>query len=168
MSFAVDLAKTAVETFVRTGEPANVPDDVPEDLKAPAGAFVSLKISGMLRGCIGTIEPTADSAANEIIRSAILAASEDPRFMPVEEEELSFIEYSVDILEPIEPIETSAELNPLRFGCVVESKGRRGLLLPCLEGVDTADEQISICKQKAGIAPHEDVNLSRFKVTRYT
>jgi MEMO1 family protein len=168
MSFPAELAKAAVELFVRTGERMPEPDGVPKEQITPAGAFVSLKIDGMLRGCIGTIEPTQPTAVLEIIRSAILAASQDPRFAPVESDELTQIDYSVDLLESPEPISGPEMLDPAVYGCVVESGDRRGLLLPDLEGVDTVDEQIAICRQKTCINPDEPVTLYRFKVKRYT
>lgn len=168
MSFPAELAKAAVELFVRTGELLPDPDGAPKELVTAAGAFVSLKIDGMLRGCIGTTQPTQQSAVSEIIRSAILAASQDPRFTPVEADELIRIEYSVDLLESPESITGPEMLDPAVYGCVVESGDCRGLLLPDLDGVDTADEQIAICRQKAGIGPDEPVTLYRFKVKRYT
>lgn len=168
MSFAAELAKTAVETYVLTGRQLPLPESIPDQFKTPSAAFVSLKINGMLRGCIGTVEPTQPSAAGEIIRSAILAAAEDPRFMPVEPDELPEIEYSVDILEPPVPALDPGELDPAILGCVVECGSRRGLLLPALEGVETASEQIAICRQKGGIRPDEPVKLYKFKVQRYS
>ncbi len=61
------------------------------------GTFVTLKKDGMLRGCIGTIEPTQSSLAEEIIQNAISAGTKDPRFDSVEEEELKDLVYSVDV-----------------------------------------------------------------------
>jgi MEMO1 family protein len=167
MSFAAELAKAAVENFVLNGTRLDLPADIPADMQTPAAAFVSLKVGGMLRGCIGTIEPTQPTVAEEIIRSAILAASEDPRFMPVEPDELPDLVYSVDVLDEPVPIGGTDELDPTVYGCVVECGNRRGLLLPDLEGVDTAAEQISICRQKAGIQPEEPIDLYRFKVIRH-
>jgi AMMECR1 domain-containing protein len=74
---------------------------------------------------------------------------------------------SVDILGPAEP-STRSELDPKRYGVIVSRGGRRGLLLPDLEGVDTVEEQLSIALQKAGIKPDEDYQIERFEVIRYT
>jgi hypothetical protein len=83
------------------------------------------------------------------------------------EEELGEITISVDILSPPEPISSPEELDPKRYGVIVESGWRRGLLLPDLEGVDTIEQQLSIAKRKAGILDHEEVRLYRFEVKRY-
>ena len=58
-------------------------------------------------------------------------------------------------------------LDPKQYGVIVSSKGRRGLLLPDLDGIDTVDEQISIARHKAGIGADEPVELSRFRVVRH-
>ncbi len=166
MEYEAELARRAVENYVRTGHTIEVPDDVPERLLEPAGVFVSLKEGGQLRGCIGTIGPTEPSAAAEIISSAVLAASQDPRFSPIDPVELPEISYSVDILGKPEPAPGPDALDPRRFGCIVECGGRRGLLLPDLEGIDTPAEQIAVCRQKGGIGPDEPVQLYRFTVER--
>ncbi len=164
----VKLAKKAVETYVRENRVIDVPPDVPEELKnTRAGVFVSLKKNGALRGCIGTIEPVQDNLAEEIIANAISAAVRDPRFLPVEEDELDELTYSVDVLKPAEPVHDIRELDPKRYGVIVECGSRRGLLLPDLEGVDTVEEQIGIARRKAFIGPNEPIRLYRFEVVRY-
>ena len=164
------LARLSVETYVRTGRAATLPADVPQELlDAQAGAFVSLHKRGQLRGCIGTISATCENVALEIIQNGISACSRDPRFNPVTADELDYLEYSVDVLAPAEPIASTDELDPVRYGVIVTKGWRRGLLLPNLEGVDTVEEQVAIAKQKAGISPYEaNVQLERFEVVRYT
>ncbi len=132
-----------------------------------AGVFVSLKVGGMLRGCIGTYEPAKANVAEEVITNAISSATRDPRFPPVTPGELADLDYSVDVLTTPEPVEGEAELDPKRYGLIVESGGRKGLLLPDLEGVDSVARQIEICRSKAGIMPHQPVQLYRFEVKRY-
>jgi AmmeMemoRadiSam system protein A len=164
----VTLARNAVELFVREGRIAEVKiDDLPPELNKKAGVFVCLKIRGELRGCIGTFQPTEPTIAHETVRNAISAATCDPRFPKVRTAELDVIEYSVDVLTPPERVRDKSELDPRRYGVIVQAGGRRGLLLPDLEGVDTVDYQISIAMQKAGIRPDEAVELSRFEVRRY-
>jgi AmmeMemoRadiSam system protein A len=133
-----------------------------------AGVFVSIhKKNGDLRGCIGTFEPQQKNVAKEVIANAVSAATRDPRFEPVSPEELDNLEYSVDVLTPPEPIKDESQLDPKKYGVIVEAGWRRGLLLPDLEGVDTVDYQIDISRQKAGIGPNEPVKLYRFEVKRY-
>jgi AmmeMemoRadiSam system protein A len=136
-------------------------------MKEQAGVFVCLKVRGMLRGCIGSFQPTESDVAHEVVRNAISAATQDPRFQAVRSNELDTLEYSVDVLTPPQRVQDSRELDPRRYGVIVRSGGRRGLLLPDLEGVDTVDYQISIAMQKAGIPPGTPVELSRFEVKRY-
>ena len=170
MDPCIRLARLSVETIVRTGKPAKLPDDVPEELLSMrAGAFVSLHEYGNLRGCIGTISATCANVAQEILQNGISACLRDPRFDPVSPDELDFLEYSVDVLGEAEPIDSPEQLDPVRYGVIVTKGWRRGLLLPNLEGVGTVADQLSIAKRKAGISPRDDdVQLERFEVVRHT
>jgi len=163
----VNLARKTIELYVRRGKSLPPPQNPSELMAQRAGAFVSLHLGGELRGCIGTIEPQQASLAAEVIANAISAATRDPRFLPVTRDELDELDISVDVLEPAEPIASLDELDPRQYGVIVESGGRRGLLLPDLQGVDTAEQQVQIALRKAWIRPDEDYRLSRFRVTRY-
>ncbi|MDI6689008.1 MAG: AmmeMemoRadiSam system protein A [Actinomycetota bacterium] len=168
-SAPVRLAREAVEKYIREGKIIKPSEDLPDYLhKRRAGAFVSIKKEGTLRGCIGTTAPTQPNLACEIIRNAIHSATRDPRFWPIEPSELSDLVYSVDVLEEPEEIPDESNLDPREYGVIVESKGRTGLLLPDLEGVNTVEEQVAIARKKAGIPLEEPVKLYRFKVARYT
>jgi MEMO1 family protein len=162
----VKLARETVESYIARGEIPH-PKNIPAEMRGKAGVFVSLHKSDELRGCIGTIEPVEDNIAQEIIKNAISAATGDPRFFPVIADELPELQYSVDVLTEPEPISSEKDLDPKRYGAIVESGWRRGLLLPDLEGVDTIEKQIEICRMKAGISPKEPVKLYRFEVKRY-
>ncbi len=161
----VALARAVIETWVRSGR-ALAPTRPAGLLAGRAGAFVSLHRAGALRGCIGTIGPTQPTLADEIAHNAVQAAARDPRFEPLSAAELDDLEISVDILGQPESA-TLADLDPRVWGVIVAADRRRGLLLPDLEGVDTAEEQIAIARRKAGIGPHEHVTLERFRVDRY-
>ena len=163
----VKLAKNTVETYVEEGKTPKPPDELTPEMKEKAGVFVSLHKSGELRGCIGTFEPAAKNVAEEIISNAISSATRDPRFPPVAPEELGQLEYSVDVLTTPKPVKDKSRLDPKKYGVIVQCGFRRGLLLPDLEGVDTVDYQIDICRQKAGIASDEAIKLYRFEVKRY-
>lgn len=163
----VALARLTLEEHVRSGRRSSPPPNLPPELSARrAGAFVSLKKGGVLRGCIGTYEPSEDTLAGEIISNAIRAATEDPRFPPVARHELPEISVSVDVLSSPEPCEM-ADLDPRRYGVIVQSGWRRGLLLPDLSGVDTVEEQLRIARLKAGISPDEPCQMWRFTVERH-
>ena len=163
----VNLAKETVEKFVLSGEAAQIPADISSEMKGRAGVFVSIKKNGELRGCIGTLSPCMKNVACEIIQNAISAATQDPRFPRVSPQELNALEYSVDVLTEPEIIASKKELDPKKYGVIVKSGERRGLLLPDLEGVDSVDEQIGIAAMKAGIHPSEEIELYRFEVKRY-
>jgi AmmeMemoRadiSam system protein A len=164
----VNLARKSLEYYVKTKKRIKRPDSLPKEmLENRAGVFVSLKMNGSLRGCIGTISHVSSNIAEEIIRNAVSAGTEDPRFEPVTESELKSIVYSVDVLGKAEPISTIEELDTKRYGVIVSSKGRRGLLLPNLEGINTPDQQIGIALQKAGISPRENYSIERFEVIRH-
>lgn len=167
MNPLVELAQQTIETYVRTGEIITPPAKLSPEMTGKAGVFVSLKKHGELRGCIGTIASTTGSVAEEVIRNAIEAATRDPRFPPVLKDELGELEISVDVLGEPEPASSVKDLDVKRFGVIVKSGHRRGLLLPNLEGVDSPEEQIAICRRKAGIGPEEPVELFRFEVRRY-
>lgn len=167
MSPLVQLAKDAVDTYIKTGDFVNPPEILIAEMENKAGVFVSIHKKGALRGCIGTFEPSEDNVAREIIVNAISSATRDPRFSPVDPEELDLLDYSVDVLTEPEPVEDEDQLDPKKYGIIVESGYHRGLLLPDLEGVDTVEQQIDICRQKAGIPPTRSVKLYRFEVRRY-
>jgi AmmeMemoRadiSam system protein A len=165
----VELARKAIENYVREERTTEPPEELVPEVQGRAGTFVSLHDSrGNLRGCIGTIEPQRPTVAQEVIQNAISAATRDPRFPPVQPEELEELDVKVDVLTEPEPIDSMDQLDPKRYGVIVESGWRRGLLLPDLEGVDTVEYQVEIAMRKAGIRPGEPMQLYRFEVKRYT
>lgn len=164
----VSLARAAIEKYVLTGEVLEVPKDVSAELLTErAGVFVSMKKDGMLRGCIGTIRPEMGSVAAEIIRNAISSAIADPRFERLRPDELEHLTLSVDVLKEPEYIESVEELDAKKYGVIVTSGNKRGLLLPNLEGVDTPEQQIDIAARKAGIEPGSTADVQRFEVVRH-
>ena len=164
----VRLARQTIQEYLRTGRQIAPPQGLPPELYGTrAGAFVSLKEDGRLRGCIGTIQATKDSLVEEIIANAVSACSRDPRFPPVEAWEADRLTISVDVLGETEPVTSPEELDAGRYGVIVTKGLKRGLLLPNLEGVDTVEQQIAIARQKAGIREGEAVALERFEVVRH-
>ncbi len=167
MQEIVALAKKSVEEFVRKGSTPVLPGPLPAEMQEKAGVFVCIKKNGELRGCIGTFLPCCDNVAAETAHNAVAAAAQDPRFPPVAERELDELSYSVDVLSQPEKVHDISELDPKEFGIIVSCGNRRGLLLPDLEGVDTVEEQMRITRMKAGIMQDEEVEIFRFRVTRY-
>ncbi|NLI40744.1 MAG: AmmeMemoRadiSam system protein A [Caldisericales bacterium] len=164
----VELATKAIRTWVLEKRIIDTPAPVPESMRGRAGVFVSIHEDGDLRGCIGTFLPTTANIAREIIEMAIEACSGDPRFSPVRPNELDGLEINVDVLDLPEPIDSIAQLDPKTYGVIVSRGARRGLLLPDLEGIDTAEQQVAIARRKAGIYDDGPVQLQRFRVTRHT
>lgn len=163
----IAVARSAISHFLATNEvpdPPPLPGDPP-----PSGVFVSLhepaspgQIEGPLRGCIGSIQPREKSVRREIARSAVAAAVSDPRFPPLEPGEVDNLDVTVYLLGDPEPIEGPDQLDPQRFGVIVEGRGRTGLLLPAIPGITSIDQQIDIARRKAGLSPDDPIRLSRF------
>lgn len=163
------LAQMALEAYLKNGKIIFPPLNLPDFLRLKAGSFVSIKTrQGELRGCIGTINPICENIAEEIIRNAIKAATEDYRFKPVSINELENLVYSVDVLSPLEPIEDLKNQDVQVYGLMIETaQGRRGVLLPALPGIDTAEIQLKALQNKIGISSDTPVKMSRFFVDRY-
>jgi len=164
----VRLARETIENYIKQGKIITPPLNLPKEMiNQKAGVFVSLKKFGDLRGCIGTFVPTQGNIAQEIIKNAVSAAVDDPRFSPVNASELEGLFISVDVLSAPEEVKDISQLDPKKYGVIVSSGYKKGLLLPDLEGVDTVEYQIDIARRKAGIYPDEKVKLYRFEVKRY-
>ena len=164
----IKLAKKAVQKAVTGRDQEGIKklkESLPDDSR---GAFVTLKrTSGELRGCIGTYTPVTDSLGEEIIRNASSAALEDPRFTPVKPDELREITVSVDVLSRPE-VCNKEDLDPEKYGIILEKGSRSGLLLPDLGGIDSVEEQLEVTKNKAGIPPgDENYVIKRFEVERH-
>jgi AmmeMemoRadiSam system protein A len=156
----VRLAREAVEAYVLRREVLKVPAGLPEEmLSDQAGAFVSIHEHGELRGCIGTISPTRNCIAEEIIGNAISASTRDPRFPAIKADELPWLEINVDVLGEPEDIDSEEELDVKRYGVIVSCGRRRGLLLPDLDGIDTPEQQVEIAMKKGGIHKFEKYKL---------
>lgn len=172
MSIYCQLAKQAIKSYLENGEIIEMLNDLPENFyKQKSGVFVTIEKDEELRGCIGTYLPTKENIAKEIISNAITAATQDWRFTPIAPEELDNLTFTVSLLSEPGSIKNFDELNPKIYGLIVkciDSPQKCGLLLPDLEGIDTPEQQFSICCHKGGIDPQrETVALFRFKVEKY-
>jgi len=160
------IARRAIASFLHS----NVSLDVGRPGAPRAPVFVTLRsLDGALRGCIGSLVAMEADVASETARSAVLAATRDPRFPPVRAEELGELRIEVSVLLPEEPVRDFAELDPQRYGVVVrDARGRQGLLLPEVPGVDTPELQVEIARRKAGIEPEASVTMRRFEVVKFS
>ncbi len=163
----ISLAVQSVDHFLNKSERLPCPKNLTPDLKGKAGVFVSIKRKDQLRGCVGTLNPQEPNLAMEIIENAIKAAIKDPRFSPITPQEVPSLNFSVDVIFPMEKIEDPLDLDPKIYGLVVRSKERQGVLLPNLEGVKSIEDQIKICRAKGRIKETDPQELYRFKVDRF-
>ena len=162
-SFPVSLAKTLESKVTGAAQPAGI---------YPGGVLKKSRCVSRLKnrqfaGLYRYRRAIPGKYCAEIMANALSAGLRDPRFHPVRQEELDDLVYSVDVLQPPEPVASIEDLDPVKYGVIVRAGSRSGLLLPNLEGIDTAEEQVAIARQKAGIGPEEEVQLSRFEVVRY-
>jgi AmmeMemoRadiSam system protein A len=163
----VKLAIRSVEHFIETGKPLPCPDPLPDNLKQNAGTFVTIKKQDSLRGCIGTLTPKYKNLAEEIIRNAIRAANNDPRFDPIEKKELVSLIFSVDVLTLPEKIGNLKDHNIKQFGLIVRGEGKQGVLLPDLDNIKSANQQLKVCLKKGGFTDNNTYELFRFEVKRF-
>lgn len=161
------LVRRNLENWFQTGKPLKLKDIKEKELLGEKkGAFVSIKISGQLRGCVGTIEAVTDSVGEELLNNSISAAFNDPRFPPLRQEELYQADISVDLLDTPEECSFQA-LDPQEYGVIVTAGRKRGLLLPMLEGITSKEEQVAVAMKKAGIKKKQACRMERFKVERF-
>ena len=164
----VELARDTIKEYIIDGKVKNIKDVTNKELlNKKRGVFVTLYKYNELRGCIGTILPTEETVAEEIIRNAISSATSDPRFPKVEKEELDELEIHVDELSPLEDVISIDELDEKKYGIVVRSGFKKGVLLPDIESVNSVEEQISIALRKGFISKDEDYSIQKFTVTRH-
>jgi hypothetical protein len=159
--------KAILEYFDKKSTKQIENESVPNELNQRKACFVTLKTSdNALRGCIGTLEPRYDNLYSEIIKNSISSAFFDYRFSPLTKKEFQTISISVEVLSPLESVSGPQHLNPKVYGAVIsDASGKRGVLLPDIEGVDTVAEQIRIIKRKAGIIQDNNDGLSFFRFT---
>ena len=162
------IARAAVQHAL-TGQQARLPRASGSFLGSPHPVFVTIRDGpGRLRGCVGTLSPRCATVVEETWRMAREAALSDSRFDPVRLEELAGLRFEVSVVSPLEPVGDTGELDPVRYGVVVSTPdGRRGALLPDVEGVNSVSDQLSIARRKGGIGPTERAEISRFTVLKY-
>jgi len=142
------------------------PPEPPAIALPPAAVFVTLRIGGALRGCMGALEPHWPDLVRETMDRALVAAFEDPRFPPLGADELPRCEIEVTVLGALEPARVD-DLDPSRFGVEVrDATGRRAVLLPGIPGIRTVEEQITAACRKAGIEEGAPIAIRRFAAVK--
>ena len=165
------LARTGIDWAVlgpeTTGDPdlGQLEDAMPDALKQRAGAFVTLKRQGRLRGCIGYIEPHKP-LYQAVVENGYNAARRDRRFLPVAPGELDDLSIEVSVLTPPRPIETYADFRVGEQGVILSKDGRRAVFLPEVateQGWDR-DQTLTQLATKAGLPPDAWRNGAEFEV----
>lgn len=163
------IARRAVESAFRQG--AVVPPAPASDyLRQRAGVFVTIRTrGGALRGCVGTLQqPACPNIVEETWRNAQLAAFRDARFPAVDAMELHNLRFGISILHSFEQVSSDLELDPARFGVLVETTdGRHATLLPGIAGIDTRERQLAAVCEKGGIDPKTALRIVRYQVDKH-
>lgn len=166
----VELALAAIAQKLRD-ERRIRPASLAAPWDQPRAVFVTLRSpDGTLRGCVGRTKPLFPSLAEEVVDCAIGAALRDPRMPHVTADELPTLQVEVSVLAAPEPIASPSQLDPARYGVIVEQEmtheTRRGLLLPAIDGIDTVADQLRVVAHKAGLDPSLPYRMERFTVDK--
>lgn len=149
------IARDAIAAVLAGRRPEVNPAGFDEDLRRPSGAFVSLHTKdGELRGCIGSIYPMAP-LCEAVSSSAVNAAFRDPRFFPLNQDELANVEIEISVMGPLEPVNDAGEIEVGRDGLIVSRGRQAGLLLPQV-ATDFGWDRETFLRQtcvKAGLPP---------------
>ncbi|MCK4587520.1 MAG: AmmeMemoRadiSam system protein A [Gammaproteobacteria bacterium] len=167
------VAFEAVEYGLKRGKHLPVETSrYPATLQNPGASFVTLKIAGELRGCIGSLE-AYQPLINDVAHNAYAAAFSDPRFQPVSNDELENLEFHISVLTPAAAMSFDSEgdllkqIRPGVDGLVLEENQHRGTFLPAVwESLPDAESFLRHLKQKAGLS--QDYWSKNIKVSRYT
>ncbi len=167
----IKLAKKSVSQYVKTKTVYR--EDYPNELKKKrGGVFVTLKREDELRGCMGTTEPTQENLAKEVVSNSV-SACKDPRFSEIKPEELTDLNYEVNVLKEPELIKKDQVgipcevTDPQKEGIIVSSGSKKGLLLPGIEGVCSSKKQLKIALKKGGIDPNKPYEIYKFETQKY-
>jgi AmmeMemoRadiSam system protein A len=146
------IARDAITAALKKREYSPGINEFPEAFNECCGAFVTLHEEGALRGCIGYVESEM-SLVETVADVAVKAALEDPRFFPVEVEELPMLEIEISVLSPLEEIQSSDEIVIGLHGLYASGEFHKGLLLPQVASENNWDKDtfISFTGRKAGI-----------------
>jgi uncharacterized protein (TIGR00296 family) len=176
--FLVELARKAVEEYLKNRKRIKAPEDISEKLLQPCGVFVTINSihngEKELRGCIGYPYPT-NPLVEAVIDSAISSATQDPRFYPISLSELDQVVFEVSVLTPPElikvekPVDYPNKIKVGKDGLIVERGPFKGLLLPQVPVEWGWDEEEFLCQCciKAGLPPDnwllEDTKIYKFQ-----
>jgi AmmeMemoRadiSam system protein A len=152
------LARATVEESLE-GPQVQVPEE--PWLSEPGACFVTLRKEGELRGCIGSLEAHR-ALAEDLMHNARSAAHRDPRFAPLQRNELDLVRFEVSLLSPLEQLEVKTEeealavLRPGRDGVLLQWGPYRGVFIPKMwKQLPSPVEFLAYLRRKAGLSSHE-------------
>jgi AmmeMemoRadiSam system protein A len=168
----LDLARRSIAHGLARNTPLPVdPADYPEALRTQLAAFVTLHLSGELRGCIGHLE-AVQPLVRDVAENAYAAAFRDPRFSPVTAQELPELAVHISVLTRPEPMtfgseaELLAQIRPGVDGLILTEGRARGTFLPAVwESLPRPQDFLNHLKRKAGLPA--DHWSDRVQVARY-
>lgn len=149
------IARAAIESSV-LGRPIPQIEAESPGLSQCSGAFVSIHMNGRLRGCIGSFA-SPNPLYKTVFEMAVAAATQDPRFQPLKEDELGSTKLEISVLSPLREIKEISEIEIGRHGLFLVKGQKRGVLLPqvAIENDLDAKEFIEQTCLKAGLDPDE-------------
>lgn len=163
---ALELARKAIrEAVLHRGLPEGVPSE--GVFSERHGVFVTLHVKGRLQGCIGVTEPS-EPLGEAIVRCAVSAALEDPRFTPLKESQLEELNVEISLLSVLAPILPEA-VETGRHGLLVVNHAQRGVLLPkvATEHRLTREQFLEETCRKAGL-PREAWKEAETRIFGFT
>jgi aromatic ring-opening dioxygenase LigB subunit/AMMECR1 domain-containing protein len=162
-----DLAREAIYCHVAKQETVRATGKLAETWgHRQAGVFVTLYRDGKIRNSLGSVFPLQTNVCDEVVRTAIAVAFQDPSHPAVDPQELPRITLSVQVVLPPEPIQRLDEVDPKQYGLIAYTGYRLGVLLPGVDGIEAAEDQVRQVMAKAGVGAGEPLWLLRFRVER--
>jgi len=169
----VEVAAASIDHGLRTGQPLKIrPNELPVLLQLPRATFVTLRIDGRLRGCMGDLITTRPLVV-DVAENAHSAAFRDPRFHRLTEDEARLLHIHIAVLSAPVPFPSVNEADLLRKirpgidGLILQYGPMRGTLLPSVwDNISSVGRFVRHLKLKAGLP--EDFWSPQIRVFRYT
>jgi len=171
------MASHSIQNGLKGGvEPEIILNNFSSNLRAKRASFVTLRIDGNLRGCIGTLTPK-QPLARDVIKNAFAAAFRDTRFQPLNQTEFSKLNYHISVLNPSKKLLLSDEnellekIVPFQDGIIIKEKTCQATFLPSVwKSVSDPQQFIEQLKLKAGLDKNywsKDLEFYRYTVEEF-
>ncbi len=160
--YAISICRKAIERYLKDGVEI-VFENLPEIFNNPLPVFVSLKKGNQTRGCSGSFKTETGSLAGDLVKFSIISATGDPRYRPLDLQELKDIKIQITIPESPVEISSISVYNPEKEGLIVRKYEKQGVVLP--KEARTSEYALKMCLRNAGIAEDEveGIKILKFK-----